>query len=157
MQTRARVWREKPCRPDLLPGRISPSVFARDWSGWIVSWDANCMNRAKRKKARTITSASPALRGRSPFGLDRESQSFEDLDRAGLPALEISGGDAMARGQLVRGAQDRFRWVTPLVPDHLVRCGTSEPMLGEEPLRPQSVILLDRTHHVRAGHVTPRG
>jgi hypothetical protein len=40
-----------------------------------------------------------ALRGWSAR-LDAESKLFEHLDRAGLPALEISGGKALARGEL---------------------------------------------------------
>jgi hypothetical protein len=41
-----------------------------------------------------------ALRGWSSR-LDGESKLFEHVDGAGLPALEITGGKALARGELI--------------------------------------------------------
>src|SRR5262245_20083285 len=97
------------------------------------------------------------LPGCSSYGLDGESQLFEDLDRAALAALEITGAKTLARGELISCAQDRFRRVAASVPDQLICRGTGETMLGEEPLRPQSVVLLDRAQDVTAGHLAPRG
>src|SRR5438876_4161916 len=48
--------------------------------------------------------------------LDGESQLSEHPDGAGLPALEIAGGKALASGELISCAQDRLRRVTALPP-----------------------------------------
>src|SRR5512133_3682937 len=88
--------------------------------------------------------------------LDGESKLCEHLDGAGLPALEITGGKALARGELISHAQDCFRRVTAFVPDQIISRGRSESMRGEEPLRPQSVVLLYRAQHVSMGHLVPR-
>src|SRR5262245_57586715 len=82
------------------------------------------------------------LLGWSSFALDDESQLLEDLDRAGLPAFEITGAETLARGEFVGCAQDRFRGVAAFVPDQLIGRGWGEAMLREEPLRPQAVVLL---------------
>src|SRR2546427_13236489 len=70
------------------------------------------------------------------------------------PALEITGGKALARGELISRAQDCFRRVTAFVPDQIVSRGRSESM--RRALRPQSVVLLYRTQHVSMGHLVPR-
>jgi hypothetical protein len=80
--------------------------------------------------------------------LDGESQLSQHPDSAGLPALEVTGGKALARGELVGCAEDRFRQVTALVPDQLVRPGRGETVRGEERLRPQPVVLLCRVQHL---------
>ena len=47
--------------------------------------------------------------------LDGELELSEHLDGAGLPALEITGGKALARSELISRAQDCFRRVTALL------------------------------------------
>jgi hypothetical protein len=47
-----------------------------------------------------MLTSGDALRGWSSR-LDRESKLSEHLDGAGLPALEITGGKALARGELI--------------------------------------------------------
>jgi hypothetical protein len=76
-----------------------------------------------------------SLRGGSSW-LDGESKLFENLDGAGLPALEITGGKALAGGELIGCAQDCFRWVKAFFPHQIVSRGRSESMRREEPLRP---------------------
>src|SRR6266480_7195059 len=87
--------------------------------------------------------------------LDGESQFSEHGDGAALPALEITGGQALAGGELISRAQDRFRRVTAFVPDQVVSRGLAETMFREERLRPEPVVVLYRAHHVFAGHVVP--
>src|SRR5215469_5993241 len=96
------------------------------------------------------------LPGWSFLGLDGESQLYEHRVGAVFPALEIAGGEALAGGELVRGAQDCFRRVTVFVPDQVVGGGRAETVRGEELLRPQPVVLRYRAHHVITGHAVPR-
>ena len=86
-------------------------------------------------RGETVLTCRSALRGWSSR-LDGESKLSEHLDGAGLPALEITGGKALARGELISRAQDCFRRVTAFVPDQIVSRGRSESMRREEPLRP---------------------
>src|SRR5262249_30736412 len=69
--------------------------------------------------------------------LNGEAQLSENLDRAALSALEITGGKALPRGELVRGAQDCLRRVATFLPDELVRRRRGETVLREEFLRTQ--------------------
>src|SRR6266516_346217 len=93
--------------------------------------------------------------GWSSLVLDSESQLSEHGDGAALPALEITGGQALAGGELISRAQDRFRRVTAFVPDQVISRGRAETMFSEERLRPEPVVVLYRAHHVIAGHVVP--
>ena len=86
-------------------------------------------------RGETVLTCRSALRGWSSR-LDGESKLSEHLDGAGLPALEISGGKALARGELISRAQDCFRRVKAFVPDQIVRRGRSESVRREEPVRP---------------------
>src|SRR5262245_5383490 len=83
---------------------------------------------------RAVTSGVASLRCWSSR-LDGESKLSEHLDRAGLPALEIAGGKALPRGELISRAQDRFRRITASIPDQVIRRGGSESMRREEPVR----------------------
>src|SRR5438874_483543 len=86
-------------------------------------------------RGETVLTCGSALRGWSSR-LDGESKLSEDFDGAGLPALEITGGKALARGELISRAQDCFRRVTAFVRDQIISRGRSESMGREEPLRP---------------------
>jgi len=68
-------------------------------------------------------------------GMDREAEVSGDFDCAALSPLEITRGKATARGELVRGAEYRFRWVAASVPDEFICRGRGEAVLGEEALR----------------------
>src|SRR5690349_14350581 len=87
--------------------------------------------------------------------LDSESQSSEYRDGAVLAALEITGSEALARGELVSRAQDCLRRVTALVPDQVISCGGAESMRRKECLRPQPVVFLYCAQHVISGHAIP--
>src|SRR5262249_31308921 len=80
----------------------------------------------------------------SPYCSDRESELSEDFHRAGLPALEVTGGKAPARYELVSCTQDCFGRVAAFLPDQLVRRGRGETMLRKELFRAQSVVLAYR-------------
>src|SRR6516162_1011068 len=96
-----------------------------------------------------------ALRGWPSLVLDAESQVCEYGDGAVLPALEIAGGEALAGGELISGAQDRFRRVPAFAGDQVISGGWAETMLGEECHRSQPVVFLDRALHVIAGNGVP--
>jgi hypothetical protein len=87
--------------------------------------------------------------------LDGESQVSEHLDRTALPALEITGGQALAGGELIGRAQNRLRRVAALLPEELIGRGPGEAVLSEERLWPQPVVLLYRAQHLSAGHEVP--
>src|SRR5437899_5200294 len=74
---------------------------------------------------------------------------------AGLAALEITGGKALAGGEFISGAQDCFRRVTAFVPDQVISRGRGETMLREELLRPEPIVLLYRAQHLSSCHVVP--
>src|SRR5262249_22189802 len=93
--------------------------------------------------------------GWSSLFLHGESELSEHPYGARLPALEVTGAKPLARGELVSCAQDRFRWVAAFFPGQLISRGGSETMLGEEPLRPQPVVLLYRAQHVSTRHAVP--
>src|SRR3984885_900082 len=80
-------------------------------------------------------------------GFDGEAQVAEDLDGAGLAALEVTGGQALSRGELVGGAEDRLGRVATFIPDEVVRRRGRETVRGEEGLRAEAVVLLDGAHH----------
>ena len=90
--------------------------------------------------------------------LDGESELSEHPDGAGLPALEITGGKALARGELISCAQDRFRWVRACVPDQLISCGAGETMLREKnlfgPSRSYSCIARNTSARVTWSHAS---
>src|SRR5262249_2259930 len=97
------------------------------------------------------------LAGWSLSGPDVEPEVSEDLDRARLPALEITGSKTLSCGELVRRAEDRLRRVAAFLPDQLIRRGRGETVLGEELLRPQPVVLLQGAHDVIGRHLGPLG
>ena len=99
---------------------------------------------------------SHGLAGWTSQGLDRESQLSEYPDGAGLPALKITGGKALARGELISCAQNCLVRVMAFVPDQLITPALAEAMLREELFRAQAVVLLYRAQHVITGHVIPR-
>src|SRR5262245_3957329 len=96
------------------------------------AWESITFGHAETPRA--VTSGVAALRCRSSR-LDGESKLSEHLDGAGLPALEIAGGKALPRGELISRAQDRFRRITASIPDQVIRRGGSESMRREEPVR----------------------
>lgn len=74
----------------------------------------------------------------------------------GLPALEVSWGEALTCGELVCRAADLLVGTLTVVPDQLVTSARAETMLCEELFLAQPVILICRAHHVIASHVVPR-
>src|SRR6266480_1691394 len=100
-----------------------------------------------------MSTSGSALPGWSSLVLDGESQLPEHRDGAALPALEITGGKALARGELISCAQDCLVRVTAFVPDQLITPARAEAMLREELLGPQPVVFLYRAQHVITGHV----
>ena len=54
--------------------------------------------------------------------------------------LEVTGGQALTGGQLIRGSQDGLVGIAPLVPDQLVGPATAEAMLGEKPVLPEAFV-----------------
>src|SRR6202044_4134373 len=100
-------------------------------------------------------SDSPARGGAPSLVLDGEPQLSQHRDGTALSALEVAGAQALARGELIRRAQDGFRRVTAFVPHQVVGRGRAETMLGEERLRPQSVVVLYRAQHVSIGDAVP--
>ena len=92
--------------------------------------------------------------------LASESQVSEYPDGAASPALEITGGEALARRELIGCAQDGFRRVTAVALDQLVGCGRSETMVSEEPLRSESVysfIARNTSARETLSHASERG
>src|ERR1700733_2060914 len=87
--------------------------------------------------------------------LDVEAEGPEHLDGAGLAALEVTGGKPLAGRELVGRAQDRLRRVRALLPDQVVGRGRGVPVRGEELLRAQPVVLLERPDHVVRGDLVP--
>src|SRR6476660_4377759 len=79
----------------------------------------------------------------------------EHLYGACLTALEVTGAKSLARCELISCTQDRFRRVTASFPNQLVSRGGGEAVFGEEPLRPQTVVLFYGAQHVSAGHLVP--
>src|SRR6476646_5055666 len=77
---------------------VTPSVVL----GWMV------VLRARKGHG-------SALPGWSWLVLDGESQFCEHRDGARFPALEVAGVKALAGGELIGCAQDRFRRVTAFV------------------------------------------
>src|SRR5215471_17404458 len=100
---------------------------------------------------------SSSFRGSwSSLVLDGESQLAEDRDGPGLPALEITRAEALARGELISGTQDGLVRVTAFVPDQLITAAPAETMRRKELLRPQPVVFLYRAQYVITGHVGPQ-
>src|SRR5436190_2393784 len=97
-----------------------------------------------------------ALPGWSYLLLDGESERSEHPDGAGLPALEVTRAKLPARGELIRCSQDCLRRVTASVPDQLVRRSRREPMLREELLWDQPVVVPYCVQHGTAGHAVLR-
>src|ERR1700746_3650450 len=95
----------------------------------------------------------PAVAGRLRLVLDDEPQLSEHRHGAVLPALEIAGGEALARREFICGAQNGFRRVTACVPDQVISRRGAETMRREERLRPQLVVLLYRAQYVISGHM----
>jgi len=81
----------------------------------------------------------------------------EYVDGTRLPALEIAGGEAPARRELVRSAEKGLRWVAAVVADQLVGRRPREPVLREELIWPEPVVFLYRAHHVIATDLVPVG
>src|SRR6476619_143037 len=79
----------------------------------------------------------------------------EHLYGASLSALEVAGAKSWARGEFISRPQDCFRRIAASLPGQLISRGRSETVLREEPLRPQSVVLIYRPQHVSTGHVIP--
>src|SRR5271169_1082758 len=98
---------------------------------------------AERKPLPPRGDEEPALPGWSSLLPDGESQLSEHPYGACLSALEVARAKSLASGELISCAQDCFRRVKALFPGELISRGGSETMLGEEPLRPQSVVLSD--------------
>lgn len=59
-----------------------------------------------------------------------------DLDGARLSALEITGAESLARGELIGCAQDCFGRITASFPGELITPGGGKTVLGKESLRP---------------------
>src|ERR1700722_5066626 len=96
------------------------------------------------------------LTRRSSLGLDGEAQFAEDGDGAGFAAFEVGGSEALAGGELVGGAQDRLGRVTALVADQVVGRGRAEAVDGEELVRAEPVVFLQRAQHVGFCYAVPR-
>src|SRR3954463_13180903 len=79
-----------------------------------------------------------------PLRFDLESQSSQNLDRAGLAALEIARCKACRRRHLVGASENRLRRIGRTVPEQLIGRRRSEAVLSEELLRSQAIELLDR-------------
>src|SRR5580692_8114667 len=94
-----------------------------------------------------ITIALVSALARRAARLDGKPQVSEHLDRTALPALEITGGEAVARGELVRGAQNCLRGVTAFLPHQVISRGGGEPVRSEKGARSQLVIIRDGPHH----------
>src|SRR5262245_59190602 len=61
----------------------------------------------------------------------------------------------MASAELIGGAQDCLRRITPAVPHQVIRRGRSKTVLGKEFLWPNPIVLLDRAQHLSARHPAP--
>src|SRR5262249_28830766 len=83
------------------------------------------------------------------------SQLSEHPYGACLPALEVTGTKALARGELISRAEDCLWRVTALFPGQLISRGGSKTIFREEPFRPQPVVLFYRAQHVGTGHAVP--
>jgi hypothetical protein len=73
---------------------------------------------------------------RSSLLLDVEAELSEHLDGARLSALEITGAESLARGELIGCAQDCFGRITASFPGELISRGGDKTVLGKESLRP---------------------
>src|SRR5262249_58023411 len=109
-----------------------------------------------------LSAASPcASSGRGsalPGGsasLHVEAELSEHRDGARLPAFEIAGGKALARGELIGGAQDRLGRVAAVLPDQGVGRRRGGGGVGEERLPPQTGGLPCRRRPNRSGHPRP--
>src|SRR6185437_14509036 len=125
---------------------------------WVVvsGWGCGRVSAAQEVALERQHGLGSALPGWSSPVLDGESQLSQHRDGAGLPALEIAGAKALARGELIRCAQDCFRRVTAFVPDQVIGRGRAETMRREELLGLQPVVLLYRAQYVITGDAVPR-
>src|SRR5262245_49148405 len=89
--------------------------------------------------------------------LNGETEIPQYADRTRLAALKVAGGEALARREFVGGAEHGLRWIAATVGDQLVGRGRREPVLREELIRPQPVVLLHRVHDVVAADFVPVG
>src|SRR5260221_3802946 len=111
----------------------------------MSGWSAARWPRSPSWRRPTCGSVLP---GWSSHLLDGESKLSEHPYGAGLPALEITGGKALARGELISCAQDCFRRVTAFVPSQVISRGKGQTILRGESLLPPSVVLPHRPQHV---------
>ena len=86
-----------------------------------------------------------------------ESQISEHLDRACLAALEVSGGKPLAGGELV-APRPRLPSVGSGAPPRSARTRRrrGEPVLGEELLGSEPVVVRDRAHYIVTADLIPR-
>ena len=77
------------------------------------------------------------------------------LTAPAFPALKIAGGKALARSELIGGAEDRLVRVVVLAPDQLVASALAEAVRGEELVRAYPVVFLYRVQYVITSHLVP--
>ena len=90
------------------------------------------------------------------FFLDGEPEISEHSYGASFSALEVTGTKPPARSELESYAQDCLRGVAAFVPDQLIRRRRGKTVLGEESIRAQPVVLLDRAQNVVTVYTLPK-
>src|SRR6266568_3815484 len=90
-----------------------------------------------------------------PYITDLKAEITEHFGGAVHSTTEIMRTESHAGRELVRHAEDRFRIVAAPAVDQQVRRSAAEPVLGEESVLAQPVVLLYRADNVGTCHTGP--
>ena len=137
--------------------RITPSVVAFTKSGERLVGQV-AKRQAVTNPENTVFSIKRFM-GRKHDEVSEEMKMVPySVVRASNGDVRISaGGKALARRELVCGAEKGLWWVAAVIPDQLVGRRRRETVLREELIWPELVVLLDRAHHVVATDLVPVG